>query len=171
MHHVSFSEITSTLQEQLKSNLPQIKILLKKNPALAFSAITEIASNVGKKYKIRLSLNFPEKGKIEKFELYGTENIGFVFQRNSKAFLIARDMIKSKASEILGDVEIQDAYMYEGKEGVRIKGDSYRLDILPSSLHAWGQRNENTTKFCDWLLEYCYEVKPGVDDAFNETNS
>src|SRR5215471_7748037 len=107
MRHVSFSEITSTLQEQLKSNLPQIKILLKKNPALAFTAITEIASNVGKKYKIRLSLNFPEKGKIEKFELYGTENIGFVFQRNSKAFLIARDMIKSKASEIIGDVEIQ----------------------------------------------------------------
>jgi hypothetical protein len=168
---MSFSQITSRLQRELRSNNPQIRFLLKKSPALAFTTINEIATNIGKKYKIKVSINFPERGKIEDYEAYGTENIGFVFQRDSKAFPLARDLIKTKASDILGSVEIQDAYMYEGKEGVRVIDENYRLDILPASLHIWGKINDNIRNFCDWLLENCYEVKPGVEGAFNETNS
>lgn len=168
---MSFSQISSRLQNELKSNSPQIRILLKKSPGLAFTTINEIANNIGKKYNIRVSLNFPERGKIEDYDSYGTENLGFVFQRDNKAFSIPRDIIKSKASEILVGVQIQDAYMYEGKEGVRVIEDRYRLDILPASLHLWGKINDNIRNFCDWLLEYCYEVNPGVEDAFKETNS
>ena len=168
---MSFSQISSRLQHELKSNNPQIRILLKKSPGLAFTTINEIANNIGKKYNIRVSLNFPERGKIEDYESYGTENLGFVFQRDNKAFPIPRDIIKSKASEILGRVQIQDAYMYEGKEGVRVIEERYRLDILPASLHLWGKINDNIRNFCDWLLEYCYEVNPGVEGAFKETNS
>ena len=166
-----FTEITSTLQKELKSNNPQIRFLLKKSPALAFSKINEIATDIGKKYNIKVSLNFPERGKIEDYETYGTENVGFVFQRNSKAFPIPRELIKLKASEILGSVQIQDAYMYEGKEGVRVIDENYRLDILPASFHIWGKINDKISNFGDWLLENCYEAKPGVEDAFNETNS
>ncbi len=60
-----FSEITSELQKQLKSNLPQIRLLLKKNPAMAYTRITEIGFGVGRKYKIQLIVNFPQIGKIE----------------------------------------------------------------------------------------------------------
>ena len=168
---MSFSQITFTLQKELKSNNPQIRYLLKKNPGLAFNAINEIASNIGKKYNVKVSLNFPQKGKIEDFESYGTENIGFVFQRNTKVFSISKDLIKSKASEILDDAHTEDAYMYEGKEGVRIMDKHYRLDILPSSLHLWGKIDDKIRNYCDWLLENCYEVNPGVDGAFKETNS
>ena len=168
---MSFSQISSRLQKELKSNNPQIRFLLKKSPALAFTTINEIASNIGKKYNIKVSLNFPERGKIEDHEVYGTENVGFVFQRDSKSFPIPRELIKLKASEILGSVQIQDAYMYEGKEGVRVIDKNYRLDILPASLHVWGKINDKIRNFGDWLLENCYEVKPGVDGAFNETNS
>ena len=168
---MSFSQISSILQKDLKSSNPQIRFLLKKSPALAFTTINDIAINIGKKYNIKLSLNFPERGKIEDYESYGTENIGFVFQRDSKAFPISRELIKSKASEILGRAQIQDAYMYEGKEGVRVIDEGYRLDILPASLHIWGKINDKIKNFGDWLLENCYEVKPGVDGAFNETNS
>ena len=168
---MSFSQISSRLQKELKSNNPQIRFLLKKSPALAFSTINEIATNVGKKYNVIISINFSERGKIEDYEAYGTENIGFVFQRDSKKFPIPRELIKSKAFEILGSIQIQDAYMYEGKEGVRIMDENYRLDILPASLHLWGKINDKIRNFCDWLLENCYEVNPGVDGAFNETNS
>jgi hypothetical protein len=160
---MSFSLISSRLQKELKSNNPQIRFLLKNSPAIAFTTINEIATNIGKKYNIKISINFPEKGKIEDFESYGTENIGFVFQRNSKTFSISRELIKSKASEMLGNAQIQDAYMYEGKEGVRVIDDTFRLDILPSSLHVWGKINEGIKNFGDWLLENCYEVKPGVE--------
>jgi hypothetical protein len=168
---MSFSQISSRLQEELKSSTPQIRFLLKKSPGLAFTTINEIATNVGKKYNIKVSLNFPERGKIEDYESYGTENIGFVFQRNSKSFPIPRDTIKSKATELLENVQIQDAYMYEGKEGVRVIDQNYRLDVLPASLHVWGKINGNIRNFCDWLFENCYEVKPGVDGALSETNS
>lgn len=168
---MSFSNISSRLQHELKSNNPQIRILLKKSPGLAFTTINDIANSIGKKYNIRVSLNFPERGKIEDYESYGTENLGFVFQRESKAFTIPREVIKSKAFEILGRVQIQDAYMYEGKEGVRIIDENYRLDILPASLHLWGKINDKIRNFCDWLLEDCYEVNPGVEGAFSETNS
>lgn len=169
--NVSFSQISSRLQEELKSNGPQIRFLLKKSLGLAFTTINEISTNVGKKYNIKVSLNFPERGKIEDYESYGTENIGFVFQRNTKSFSVPRDAIKSKASETLGNVQIQDAYMYEGKEGVRIIDQNYRLDVLPSSLHVWGKINDKIRNFCDWLFENCYEVNPGVDGAFKETSS
>ena len=168
---MSFSQISFLLQKELKSSNPQIRFLLKKSPALAFTTINEIATNIGKKYNVKVSLNFPERGKIEDYESYGTENMGFIFQRDSKAFSISRELIKSKASEILGSVQIQDAYMYEGKEGVRVIDERYRLDILPASLHIWGKINDKIRDFGDWLLENCYEVKPGVEGAFNETNS
>jgi hypothetical protein len=167
---VSFSQISLELQKELRSNNPQIRFLLKKSPGLAFTTINEIATNIGKKYDIRVSLNFPEKGKIEDYESYGTENIGFVFQRNSRSFSIPREVIKSKASEILNDIHIQDAYMYEGKEGVRVIHESYRIDILPASLHVWGKINEEIRNFCNWLFENCYEVGL-ADDTLSETSS
>jgi hypothetical protein len=168
---VIFLHIISTLQKELKSNFAQIRFLLKKNPGLAFSTINEIATKVGQTYGIRLTLNFPERYKIMDFESYGTENLGFVFQRNSKSFTISRDLIKRKALEILDSVDVQDAYMYEGKEGVRIIGSEYRLDILPASLHVWGKIDEKISRFCNWLLVNCYEVRPGVEGAFKDTNS
>jgi hypothetical protein len=168
---MSFSQISSRLQKELRSNNPQIRFLLKKNPGLAFTTINEIATDIGKKYKIRIALNFPERGKIEDYESYGTENIGFVFEADSKTFCISRELIKSKASEFLGKVKIQDAYMYEGKEGVRVVNDSYRLDILPASLHIWGKINQEIRSFCDWLLEKCYGVEPILEGTSNETNS
>lgn len=168
---VSFSSITSELRMELVSNMPQIRILTKKSPAMAFTTINEIASKIGKKYGISISLNFPQREKIEDFESYGTENIGIVFQRNSKKFSIARDLIKLKATEMLDESQVQDAYMYEGKEGVRVILKNSRLDILPSSLHVWGKFDENVTEFCNWLLVNCYQLKPGVEGALSETNS
>jgi hypothetical protein len=166
-----FSSVAIELQKELGSNLPQIRFLLKRNPGMAFTTINEITANVGKRYNIKLSLNFPQREKIEDFESYGTENIGMVFQRDNKKFPIDRELIKSKAVEILGNPKVEDAYMYEGKEGVRVLLYNIRLDILPASLHIWGKFDKNVTKFCDWLLLNCYEFKPGVDDALSETNS
>src|SRR5690348_17989749 len=77
--------------------MPQIRFLLKKSPALAFTTINEISTKVGKKYNLLLSINFPERGKIEDFESYGTENIGMIIDRFRKTFPIQRELIKSKA--------------------------------------------------------------------------
>ena len=155
-----FDLILEELQKELKSNMPQIRFLLRKSPAIAFTTINEIATKVGKKYKISLILNFPKIGKIEDYESYGTRDISIVIDMTRKVFPIKRELIKSKAKEIFRDSKVEDAYMYEGKEGVKIFFESGRIDILPHSLHLWCKFDSKVTEFCDWLLINCYQLNP-----------
>ena len=43
-----FSEVVTDLQSELKKELAQIRFLLKKNPAIAYTRIVEIGKEVGK---------------------------------------------------------------------------------------------------------------------------
>lgn len=154
-----FSEIVSDLQQQLKRDLAQIRFLLKKNPAMGYSKIVEIGKNVGKKYNINLVVNFPKEGRIEEYDMYGKRDLSLIIDYEKKRFPIDRSLIKEKAKEILQDIKIEDAYMYEDKEGVRVFTNDWKIDILPHSLHIWTEFDEKVTKFCDWLLENVYEMK------------
>jgi len=154
-----FTELTTELQNTLKSNIPQIRFLLKKNPAMAYSKLLELGKIVGKKYNISLIVNFPHEGKIEEFDMYGKRDLSLIVDREKTRFPIPRDVIKQKAKEVLGDLEVQDAYMYEGKEGVRVFAKDGKIDILPHSLHIWTVFDKNITTFCDWLMENVYLLK------------
>lgn len=157
---MSFEAITASLEKELKSNLPQIRFMLKKNPAMAYTKITEIGTQVGTKYNIKLLVNFSEKEKIYDFDSYGTQDLSIIVDMEKKRFPINREIIKSKAIEMLGKVKVEDAYMYEGKEGVKVFLDSGRIDILPHSLHIWCKFSDKVTKFCNWLLDEVYLVNP-----------
>ncbi|MCH6585941.1 MAG: hypothetical protein IH792_02800 [Thaumarchaeota archaeon] len=154
-----FSELTSDLQAQLKRDLAQIRFLLKKNQGMAYARIVEIGKEVGKKYNIKLIVNFPKEGRIDEFDMYGRRDLSLIIDYDRKRFPIDRELIKQKAKEILGDVQTEDAYMYEDKEGVRVFTDNWKIDILPHSLHIWTEFNENVTAFCDWLMENVYQMK------------
>lgn len=156
---VIFSELVLDLQQQLKTNLAQIRFMLKKNPAMAYTKIVEIGKEVGKKYNIKLVVNFPKEGRIEEFDMYGKRDLSLIIDYERKRFPINRELIKEKAKEILGDIQVQDAYMYENKEGVRVYSDNWKIDILPHSVHIWTEFDEKVTKFCDWLMENAYEMK------------
>jgi hypothetical protein len=157
-----FKTITEDLQKELKRHFPQIRILLKKNPAIAYKRIGEIGKDVGKKYNINLLVNFPHEGKIDDFDMYGKQDLSFLIDMEKRTFPIERSIIKEKAKEILGDVKTVDAYMYEDKEGCRIIfGDNIqdKIDILPHSLHIWYEFTEPVMEFCEWLLENVYLLK------------
>ncbi len=154
-----FSELTSDLQAQLKRDLAQIRFLLKKNQGMAYARIVEIGKEVGKKYNIKLVVNFPKEGRIDEFDMYGKRDLSLIIDYERKRFPIDRELIKQKAKEMLGDIQTEDAYMYEGKEGVRVFTDNWKIDILPHSLHIWTEFNENVTAFCDWLMENVYQMK------------
>ena len=154
-----FSEIVLDLQQQLKRDIAQIRFLLKKNPATGYSKIVEIGKEVGKKYNIKLIVNFPKEGRIEEYEMYGKRDLSLIVDYEKKRFPIDRNIIKEKAKEILEDIQIEDAYMYEDKEGVRVFTKDWKIDILPHSVHIWTEFDEKVTKFCDWLLENAYELK------------
>lgn len=154
-----FSELTQELQKTLKTNLAQIRFLLKKNPAMGYTRIVEIGKEVGKKYNINLVVNFPKEGRIDEFEMYGKRDLSLIVDYEKKHFPMDRNIIKEKAIEILGEVKTEDAYMYENKEGVRVFGEGWKIDILPHSLHVWTEFDEKVTKFCDWLMDDVYLVK------------
>ena len=154
-----FSEIVTDLQSELKKDLAQIRFLLKKNPAMAYTRIVEIGKEVGRKYNIKLIVNFPKQGRINEFEKYGKRDLSLIIDYDKKRFPIDREIIKQKATEILGDVKTEDAYMYENKEGVRVFTDNWKIDILPHSIHVWTDFDDKVTAFCNWLTENAYEIK------------
>ena len=154
-----FSELVIDLQTELKKEIAQIRFLLKKNPGMGYARIVEIGKEVGKKYNIKLIMNFPKEGRIEEFEMYGKRDLSLIVDYERKRFPINREIIKEKAKTILGDVQTQDAYMYENKEGVRVFTENWKIDILPHSVHIWTEFNEKVTEFCNWLMENAYEIK------------
>lgn len=154
-----FSELVADLQSELKKDLAQIRFLLKKNPAMAYTRIVEIGKEVGKKYNIKLIVNFPKQGRIDEFEKYGRRDLSLIVDYDKKRFPIDREIIKEKAIEMLGDVKTEDAYMYENKEGVRVFTDDWKIDILPHSVHIWTDFDDKVTTFCNWLMENVYEMK------------
>ena len=158
-----FSKITQDLRTQLEKDLAQIRFLLKKNPAMGYTRIVEIGKEVGKKYGIKLVVNFPKEGRIEEFDMYGRRDLSLIIDYDKKRFPIDRNVIKEKALELLGDVQVSDAYMYENKEGVRVYTNDWKIDILPHSVHIWTEFTDSVTEFCDWLLENAYEMKDKSD--------
>lgn len=157
--YMIFSELIADLQGQLKQDLAQIRFMLKKNPAMGYSKIVEIGKEVGKRYDIKLVVNFPKEGRIKEFDMYGKRDLSLIVDQERKRFPINRQLIKDKALEILGDVKTEDAYMYENKEGVRVFTDKWKIDILPHSVHIWTEFDCKVTKFCDWLMENAYQMK------------
>lgn len=150
---MSFSNLYSDLLFNIKFHDKQIKESLKKNPNLAYQLLNQLSEFTGSRYHVILNLYFPDSKKIYDVEDYGTENLSMVIDKFRKTFPIPRDIIKQKAVEFLGDVNPQDAYMYEGKEGLKILTPEGRIELLPGSIHLWCKVDENLKQFCDWIMQ------------------
>src|SRR6185503_15144659 len=151
-----FSEIHSDLLYNLRYHRPELVKDIAKNPNVAYQQINQISNFVGSRFQISLQLHFPNSSKIRDVNSYGTENIGIVVDKFRKTFPISREIIKQKANETLGVIKALDAYMYEGKEGLKIIMDSGRIEILPGSVHLWCNIDENVKSFMYWLMDEIY---------------
>jgi hypothetical protein len=150
---MSFSQLHSDLLYNLKYHNNDIQQALKKSPNSVYQYVNQLSEFTGSRYNVNLNLHFPDPKKIYDVENYGMENLGLVVDKFRKRFPIPRDTIKQKAVELLGEVTPQDAYMYEGKEGLKILFPQGRIEILPGSIHLWCRIDENLAKFCDWLMQ------------------
>jgi hypothetical protein len=55
------------------------------------------------------------------------------------------------------NVQAHDAYMYEGKEGVKIIVENGRIEVLPGSIHLWCKVDDEKLKnYVDWLMQNVY---------------
>ncbi|HEY7109422.1 MAG TPA: hypothetical protein VH415_08345 [Nitrososphaeraceae archaeon] len=151
-----FSNLHSDLLYNLQYHEQELEKDLNKNPNIAYQHINQISNFVGARFNVSLQLHFPNSSKILDAGSYGTENIGIVLDKFKKTFPIEREIIKNAAKELLGKVTVQDAYMYEGKEGLKIIMNDGRIEILPGSVHLWCKVNEDISKFMDWLMDTIY---------------
>ena len=147
------------LQTELASKNMMIRSVVQRNPQQAYKELNQIACMISAKHGVLLQFHFPDAKKINDVDSYGKENIGIVVDKHRKRFPITRDVIKEKAKEMLGDVDTKDAYMYEGKEGLKIFLKDGRMDILPGSIHLWCRIDGDIKKFVDWLMLQCYGIQ------------
>lgn len=153
----AFSILMDDLRYSIACNRDVLASALKKSPNLVYQKINELALFVGSRYNVNLQLHFPAPGKISDIGSYGTENVGIVVDKLRKTFPIPREMVKHKAIELLGsEARPQDAYMYEGKEGVKIVMPEGRIEVLPGSVHFWCKIDEKVSSYADWLVENVY---------------
>jgi len=158
----AFSRIIDDLCFSIEYNRDAISEALKISPNRAYQKVKELTLFVGSRYKIDLQLHFPAAAKISDINSYGTENLGIVVDKFRKTFPVPREDVKKKAVELLGsDATAQDAYMYEGKEGVKVVMTKGRIEVLPGSVHYWCRIDEKVRSYADWLAENVYfpEVK------------
>jgi hypothetical protein len=137
--------------------------MAKKNPHMAFQKVNELALFVGSRHKVNLQLHFPVPARIADVDRYGTENVGIVVDKFRRTFPISRDKVKQQAEQMLGpEAKAQDAYMYEGKEGVKvIMPGGGRLEVLPGSIHLWCNVDADPVRaYADWLMENVYLASP-----------
>ena len=136
---VLLSKLIEELRDNIDHNKDLLKMILKKNPNMLYQKINEISLITGSRYNVNLQLHFPDSKKISDIESYGEENI------------------KLKAIEIMGNnIQAQDAYMYEGKEGVKIIFEKGRIEVLPGSCHFWCKIDERVKSYGDWLMKNVY---------------
>ena len=157
---ILFSALIDELRANIHTNRNALRIILKKNPNMAYQKLNEVAAFTGSRYKLNLQLHFPNSKKISDIDSYGTENIGIVIDKFRKVFPIPREDIKRKATELMGNnIQVQDAYMYEGKEGVKVilENGNGRIEILPGSIHFWCKvEDEKIESYGDWLMQNVY---------------
>ncbi|HLE35209.1 MAG TPA: hypothetical protein VI698_04885 [Nitrososphaerales archaeon] len=156
---MSFTSMLNELRIEIESKKENMRSLVARNPQRAYAELNQIAYMVGAKYGAQLQFHFPDTKKITDVDSYGSENLGIVVDKHRKRFPIPRDSIKEKAKEILSEVDTKDAYMYEGKEGLKIFLKDGRIDILPGSVHLWCRIDDSVKKFVDWLMLECYQMK------------
>ena len=152
-----FSRLLNDLRYNFESNHEGLAAALKKSPNMAYQKVNELALFVGSRYGVNLMMHFPVPNKISDVGSYGTENIGIVVDKFRKTFPVPREMVKQKAIDLIGNgAQPQDAYMYEGKEGVKIVMPDGRIEILPGSVHFWCMIDERIESYADWLAENVY---------------
>jgi hypothetical protein len=154
-----FSAIINDLAMNIDSNASFFKATLKKRPTLVYYKLNELSNFVGSRHGLKIEIHFPNPSKIHNTEEYGKENLSIIIDKFRRAFSVPRETIKQKAVESFKNAVVTDAYMYEGKEGIKVAfNDSAksRIEILPGSFHLWTKIDESVETFCNWLLLKVY---------------
>ena len=157
-----FTNLLLEFKNNIDANMGFFQKTAIQNPTLAYYKLNELSKFVGLRHGLVMEIHFPDRRKVSDVKSYGTENMSFIFDKFRKTFPIERDQIKIQATkDLAGNVQIIDAYMYEGKEGLKInfkdsESNNSRIDLLPGSFHLWSKIDGDIQRFGNWLLSNVY---------------
>ncbi len=152
-----FSSLIDDLYYNIERNRDVLAIASKRNPNMVYQKANELARFVGSRYSVDLQLHFPIAQKISDIDSYGTENISVVIDKFRRTFPVPRETVKQKAIQFIGnDARPQDAYTYEGKEGVKVVMPKGSIEVLPGSMHFWCKIDTRIKSYGDWLIVNVY---------------
>ena len=96
-----------------------IESTIKKNPALAFYKVNELAHFVGRRYNMEIYIHFPDSSKMKDVPSFGTENLDIIIDKSRKKFSIPIEDIKRKALEIKSFIKPKMPICMRIKKGFR----------------------------------------------------
>lgn len=151
------SWIIKDLWQSLEKRREEYEGYLNEGKFEGFAAINRIASTVAEKYGVFIQVNFPPGRSIQ------VENVGHrdlsILVRKERQKLEGTTLEELKrALQLLNPVSYDSAGF--GYEGLRVRLDEGRIDVLPGGVHLWCRISPEVLSFLDWLFQHSYGLKP-----------
>ncbi len=111
------------------------------------SELNKIASDVGFRRSIAISINFPEQENMQEV-IGGERNVSIIVDPHRKVFAPPMDMVKQQALRTFKDAKIED---FQNAEGFHVIFSKGRISVFPGSVHIWCN-TKDAENFVEYLL-------------------
>lgn len=140
------------LQKELKKSAGRLEAMLRDGRISELHReINYIASLVGEKHSLGLSVNFPEQERMEE-TIRGERNVSLIVDPTRKGFKVPPEEIKKAALRAFRGARIED---FSHGEGFHVVWAGGRISLFPGSMHMWCDARE-AEAFLDWLMKEGY---------------
>jgi len=140
------------LQKELLSEKTRLNSLLSEGKVIKLhTELNYLASLVGKRHSMGMSINFPERDFMDEV-IRGERNIIIVTHPFRNAFLENSPKVREKAASFFPNSRVKS---FDNGEGFHILFDGGKVSMFPGSLHLWCNVNK-AEKFLEWAMENVY---------------
>lgn len=146
------SEIIRQLRNEVDAKISMITQLAQEEKLFAIKAmLDEIAEKVGRRYRIMIQMNFPDKKAILDVSALGLSNLSFFVHRSRKQFSgISPSQVKLELSARYPEARITEVGF--GWEGYNVREEAGRIMVLPGAVHFWRRLTDHELGLLDWLF-------------------
>lgn len=146
-------EAVKELQRALASKKTELKRLLSEGKMTELHMeLNLIASFAGKRSSMEISINFPERYKMDEV-IRGERNIIIVSHPLRKKFGVPVAEIIGKAASFFPGSQLKN---FENGEGFHIIFSGGKISMFPGSVHLWCNVNK-AEKFLVWAMDSVYK--------------
>ncbi len=152
------SWIIRDLWSSLEARRDDYAVLLDKDKIRAFGIISQIANEVGQRYKVLLQLNFPPGQSSLRLEGLGHRDLSLLVHRGREKFAPVSEAEIKIVFERLRPTTFER--LKQAQEGFKVQLSNGRIDCLPGGVHIWCEITPKVLEVLDWLFANAYGLRP-----------